>query len=123
MITKKTMKIMTVTMTILTVLMVVFSFTQIAFASVTPPTGVQSQPPEDQEGILNIAGQILGFLQVLAVALLVIMVAVLGIKYMAGSAEEKAEYKKSFVPLIVGAILVFAAVTIANFIFNIVQGS
>lgn len=115
---KKIMKVVTI---IIITLLIACSFTQIALA--TSPDQITAQEPGDTSGILGIAGQILGFLQVLAVALLVIMVAVLGIKYMAGSAEEKAEYKKSFVPLIIGAILVFAAVTIANFIFNIVQGA
>ena len=39
---------------------------------------------------------------------------VLGIKYMMGSAEEKAEYKKTFIPYIIGAIILFAAVSIVS---------
>ena len=46
---------------------------------------------------------------------------VLGVKYMLGSVEEKAEYKKSFVPLIVGIVLVVAATAIASFIFNMAE--
>lgn len=38
---------------------------------------------------------------------------------MLGSVEEKAEYKKSFIPLIVGAIVVVAATSIASLIFSI----
>lgn len=118
----KTMKILTVTITVLTVLMVVMSFSQVSFAAITTtPDQIDAAQPGNASDITGIAGKILGFLQVLAIALLVIMVAVLGIKYIAGSAEEKAEYKKTFVPLIVGAILVFAAVTIANFIFTAVS--
>ena len=41
---------------------------------------------------------------------------------MMGSAEEKAEYKKTMIPYLVGAILVFAASTIANFVYNFVSG-
>ena len=40
---------------------------------------------------------------------------------MMGSLEEKAEYKKTFVPFIVGAIVIFAAPQIAKLIFNIVK--
>ena len=47
---------------------------------------------------------------------------VLGIKYMMGSAEEKAEYKKTMIPYLVGAILIFAATTIANVIYNFANG-
>lgn len=48
----------------------------------------------------------------------VVVLVVLGIKYMMGSAEEKAEYKKTLLPYIIGAAFVFAASTIANIIFN-----
>lgn len=48
----------------------------------------------------------------------VIVLVVLGIKYMMGSAEEKAEYKKTLLPYIIGAVFVFAASTIASIIFN-----
>ena len=40
---------------------------------------------------------------------------------MLGSVEEKAEYKKSFMPLIIGIILVVSATTIAAFIFNMAK--
>ena len=43
---------------------------------------------------------------------------VLGIKYMVGSAEEKASYKKTMMPYIVGAILLFGATTVATAIFE-----
>ena len=37
---------------------------------------------------------------------------------MMGSLEEKAEYKKSMIPLIVGIIVVMGATTIANVLFK-----
>ena len=48
----------------------------------------------------------------------VVVLVVLGIKYMMGSAEEKAEYKKTLLPYIIGAAFVFAASTIATIVFN-----
>lgn len=53
----------------------------------------------------------------------VIVLVVLGVKYMMGSAEEKAEYKKTLLPYFIGAILVFAASTIASIIFSIANGA
>ena len=41
-----------------------------------------------------------------------------GIKYMMGSAEEKAEYKKVMLPYIIGAVLIFAGVNIASAIYK-----
>ena len=37
---------------------------------------------------------------------------------MMGSAEEKAEYKKTLLPYVIGAALVFAASTIATVVYN-----
>ncbi len=51
----------------------------------------------------------------------VIVLIVLGLKYMMGSAEEKAEYKKTLLPYIIGAALVFAASSIAAAVFSFTQ--
>ena len=67
------------------------------------------------------AGQIMGMIRNISAIAAVIIIMVLGVKYMLGSVEEKAEYKKSFMPLIIGIILVVAASAIASFIFNMVE--
>ena len=51
----------------------------------------------------------------------VLILVVLGIKYMMGSTEEKAEYKKTLIPYIVGAALIFAASNIASMVYNSVK--
>lgn len=48
----------------------------------------------------------------------VIVLVVLGLKYMMGSAEEKAEYKKTLLPYIIGAAFVFAASSIATMVYK-----
>jgi len=40
---------------------------------------------------------------------------------MMGSTEEKAEYKKSLLPYVIGAGLVFAASTIAQIVYNVAK--
>ncbi len=50
----------------------------------------------------------------------VIILIVIGIKYMLGSTEEKAEYKKAFLPYTIGASLVFSASVIAGIIYNLI---
>lgn len=49
----------------------------------------------------------------------VIVIVVLGIKYMLGSVEEKAVYKKTLLPFFIGAIFIFAASNIANIIYKV----
>jgi len=65
-------------------------------------------------------GKILGFIQLIGSFISVGMIMILGIKYMMGSVEEKASYKKSMIPYIIGAILLFGAVNIATAIYNVV---
>lgn len=52
-------------------------------------------------------------------AIAVIYSSVLGIKYMLGSLEEKAEIKESIVPFIIGCMILFGAFTIWKIIITI----
>ena len=51
----------------------------------------------------------------------VLALVLIGIKYMTGSIEEKAEYKETMMYYIVGAILVFAISNISAMIYNFAQ--
>lgn len=62
----------------------------------------------------NIWGTVATIIQILAIAAIIIA----GVRYMFASADEKADIKKQTVILIVGAVLVFAAVPIAKFVAN-----
>lgn len=72
--------------------------------------------------IQNVGQNIVGILQTVGVVLSVIVLIVLGIKYMMGSAEEKAEYKKTMIPYIVGAALIFAASVFAQVVYKFFAG-
>lgn len=109
--TKKAMKIVFV---IISVMMLVSMITPV-FAIV--PNDIQAE--ETNTGaIQSYAGKILGVVQAIGVAVAVIIVVVIGVKYLMGSAEEKAEYKKTMIPYIVGAALVAGGPTIANAIYT-----
>ena len=73
----------------------------------------------DTTSLNSKAGKILAYRRNIAVIAGVIIITILGVKYMTGSLEEKAEYKKSFIPLIVGIIVIMAATAIATTIFSI----
>lgn len=79
---------------------------------------VQSSPAST-EGVEKIAGNILKIIRNFAVIAAVVLITILGIKYMMGSAEEKSGYQKSFIPLIVGIVVVAAATQIATMIFSV----
>lgn len=73
----------------------------------------------DTTSLNSKAGKILAYIRNIAVIAGVIIITILGVKYMTGSLEEKTEYKKSFIPLIVGIIVIMAATAIATTIFSI----
>lgn len=74
---------------------------------------------EDSTGkITSLGSQIIGIVTTIGSVVAVLVLVVLGVKYMMGSAEEKAEYKKTLMPYVIGAVLVFAASTIAGVIFS-----
>jgi type IV secretory pathway VirB2 component (pilin) len=72
-------------------------------------------------GITDFGNKIIKIISTIGVVVSVIVLIVLGIKYMMGSAEEKAEYKKTLMPYLIGAGLVFAASSIANIVYNFMQ--
>ena len=110
---------------ILNVLVIVMAIVSIAtnvFADFTPANVVASNEVKGQNTIANVSGQIVGVLQTVGVVLSVVILIVIGIKYMMGSAAEKAEYKKTFIPYIVGAALIFAASVFANTVYDFFIG-
>lgn len=64
-------------------------------------------------------GKVIAYVRNAAILIGIVIIIILGIKYMLGSVEEKAGYQKSFVPLIVGIIVVMAATSIASFLFSL----
>ena len=69
--------------------------------------------------VVNIGNKIIGVLQLFGSILSVIVLIVIGIKYMLGSVEEKAQYKQLMMPYIIGAVLVFGVVNILAIIEKI----
>ena len=49
----------------------------------------------------------------------VIMLTAIGIKFLLGSAEEKADYKKSLIPYIIGAAMIFLGSWLPQLIYNL----
>lgn len=64
----------------------------------------------------EIGNLVLGAIQNIGTFTAVGILMILGIKYMLGSTEEKASYKKSMLPYFIGAILLFGAVNITAYI-------
>lgn len=72
----------------------------------------------NNSNLTTVGKKTLGLITTIGSVVAVLVLVVLGVKYMMGSAEEKAEYKKTLMPYVIGAVLVFAASTIAGVIFS-----
>lgn len=120
----KTMKILTFVATLLLVVSIGATTVFGAATAIDPSTinGSGSDLTDtDVNAIKNLGHRIINVLQIVGSVLAVVILAVLGIKYMMGSAEEKADYKKSMMPYVVGAICIFLAPTLASAVYNLVS--
>ena len=116
---KKSLKIFAV---VLMAMLVVFSVSTFSYAD-TPGqviSGINANMNGIKtEGMKSIAGRVLGLLQIVSAILAVILIAYLGFKMVLGSANEKADVQRQFIPLIIGVTIVFAATSIANLLLGI----
>ena len=113
--TKKISKIVSVLMIVAMLAMA----STVVFAQSTDPRTITPVQGTGTGSVKSLGQQILGIVQLVGSIAAVVVLVVLGIKYMMGSAEEKAEYKKTMIPYLVGAILIFASTTIVNVVYNI----
>lgn len=71
-----------------------------------------------EDELMQLGGNVMGILRTTGIVISVLILIVIGIKYMMGSAEEKAEYKKVMIPYLVGAALIFGASVISTVVFE-----
>lgn len=90
--------------------------------AIEPKDVVSSGTVQGATEIGSVGNSIVGILQTVGIVLSVVVLIVLGIKYMMGSAEEKAEYKKTMMPYLVGAALIFAASALAQVVYQFFMG-
>lgn len=71
--------------------------------------------------LVNKANTILGYIRDIGIVLSVVILIIIGIKYMLGSTEEKANYKETLLPYIIGAFLLFTGSLIPQLIYDFMQ--
>lgn len=65
----------------------------------------------DEEELKNASNSLVNLFIAAGTILAVVYIGILGIKYMLGAAEEKAEIKETLVPFIIGCVVIFGAFT------------
>ena len=101
---KKSIKVIS---TLLLTIMLVASIagTVLAVDPNTVLNGLNGNGNVQTNDLTKVGNNIVTIIQVVGIVIAVIVLLVIGIKYMMGSASEKAEYKKTMIPYIVGAVL------------------
>lgn len=94
----------------------VFAFDASDAAFYNPGSSSNTSGSDKLKDMANI---IIGAIQIIGTVLSVAVLGILGIKYMLGSAEERAEYKKSLRPYVIGSIMVFGITNILAIIIKI----
>lgn len=106
---KKTVKIISILLTFVMVMCVSTSAFAIEINNFKGNTNSNAA-----NSIADLSNNLIGLLQVAGMAVSIIVLIVLGIKYMMGSTAEKAEYKKTLMPYFIGALLIFGASALAG---------
>ncbi len=68
-------------------------------------------------------GRILRVIQIVGSLVAIIALIVLGVKYMMGTIEEKAEYKKTLLPYFIGAMMVFGISNLLEIVYLVAIGA
>lgn len=113
---KKKVKIFSI---IMLVIITISSFMlTISYADMIDPNDYNPNNSNEEvpEKFTNMVGIIATTIQTIGVVLSVIVIGLLGIKYMTGSVEERADYKKSMIPFLIGTVLIVAIGTIIRLI-------
>ncbi len=77
--------------------------------------------PISNDTATNLGNDIIEIIATVGSILSVLILIIIGIKYMAGGVEEKVEYKKTFLPYVIGCLVLFGASTIAGIVQQVAK--
>lgn len=77
--------------------------------------------PSSKTKIIKKTGIILGTIRNIGVIVAVISIMIIGVKYIIGSVEEKANYKKTLLPYVIGVLMLASGSFIVSIIYNALQ--
>lgn len=72
-----------------------------------------------KQDFLTKVGVVLGWIKYIGIMVAVIVLAIIGVKYMFSSVEGKAEYKKTMLPYVVGCFMLMAVSAVIAIIGNL----
>ena len=69
--------------------------------------------------VTDVGGTIINWIWGISIVVAVIVLMIIGLKFIIGSTEEKAKYKESLIPLVVGILILVFATTIIKILYSI----
>ena len=76
----------------------------------------------DMDEVVDAAGIIVSVIRTFGIIVSVVVLLIMGIRYMMGSVEEKADYKTSMKPYLIGVLIFFGLSQFLAIIIDIVPG-
>lgn len=73
-------------------------------------------------GVIKAINSVIGLLQYAGSGIALIVITILGIKYILASPSEKADVKKSIMPILIGCVLLFGGVNLAGILATFTEG-
>lgn len=116
---KKSIKAIMATLMVVTIVLALGTTSSMAIDAADIAGQLKGEASGAQGSVVSIGNQLIGIITTVGVVVAVVVLLVLGIKYMMGSAAEKAEYKKTMIPYLVGAVLIFGASAITKVVVDL----
>lgn len=111
------------TITILNIILILcmFIISTNTYATTIDPNSYRPSAltESDTAEVVDKFGIVVSALRTVGIVVFVITIIILGIKYMVASVEERADYKKTMIPYLIGATLFFALTTILSVIVGV----
>lgn len=108
---------------LLLIILVIMLLSTTAFANVIDTENYKPEGLTKKEAnkIVNKASKVLATIRNCGAVISVITLSIIGLKYMICSVEEKANYKESMIPYVVGCLLLTMATTIPSLVYDILN--
>lgn len=110
---------------IITSIIIIFLLIPTSYADISTTIDPTDWEPSDFDykdvnEVLDMMSVIVSIIRTVGIVVTVVVLLIIGIKYMTGSLEEKAEYKTSMKPYLIGVIIFFGISQILPIIIDLV---
>ena len=106
----------------LMIIYILFTFSNAVFATgsgTMDPSQFEDKENPIDEATDSISKNIIGVLRIVGATVAIVILLVIAMKYMVAAPGDKADIKKSLIPYLIGAIIIFGAIGILQIIESI----